>query len=281
MTTAIAWMRRHTVISYFLIAYAISWSIWIPMAVLGARVYAGSVWPNHIAGLFGPIIAAFIVSAVAHDRAGIVDLLHRLVRWRVAPKWYLVALSPLAFFVVASLVMTASGQGWPDVTELGEFSSLPVMAAPLMWLVLLVVTALPEEAGWRGFAVPELMNTRSLLSTGLIVGGLWALWHVPSMFVIETYRELGWAFLPGFFLGVVSGSVFLAWLYRASGGSVLIVALWHATYNLFSGTAAAHGPVAAVVTTGVMVWAALIVVVEVRKRLLARRLNPPVRPTVS
>ena len=94
----------------------------------------------------------------------------------------------------------ASGQGWPEVAELGEFSSLPVVAAPPMWP--------PEEAGWRGFAVPELLKTKSLLPTALVVGVLWALWHVPSMFVIETYRELGFAFLPGFFLGIVSGSIF-------------------------------------------------------------------------
>jgi membrane protease YdiL (CAAX protease family) len=140
-----------------------------------------------------------------------------------------------------------------------------------MWLAILALNAFPEEAGWRGFAVPELLQTRRLLSTGLLVGVFWALWHLPSLFFIETYRGLGTTFIPAFFLGVVSGSVFLAWLYSASGGSVLIVALWHATYNLFSGTAGAQGPVAAMVSTGVMAWAGLIVIAELRKWLLAKR----------
>lgn len=264
-------MRRHTVLSYFLIAYAFTWAIWIPMALAGARVYQGSAWPNHIPGLFGPMVAAFLVSALVAGRAGVVALLRRMVLWRIHLKWYAAALSPLAFFALAAAVMVAMGQGWPDLNELGRFSSLPVMIAPLMWLAMLVFNAFPEETGWRGFAVPELLKTRGLLSTAVIVGLLWALWHVPSMFVIENYRQLGLAFLPGFFPGIVAGSVFLAWLYRASGGSVFIVAVWHATYNLFSGTAAAHGLVAAMVSTGVMLWAVLIVIVEVRGWLRARR----------
>ncbi len=271
MTSAIAWARRHTVISYFVIAYAFSWAIWIPMALSGARVYQGSAWPNHIPGLFGPMVAAFIMSALLAGRTGVVDLLRRMVRWQVDLKWYLAALSPLAFFALAAIAMVAMGQGWPNLNELGKFSSLPVLVAPVMWLVMLVINAYPEETGWRGFAVPELLKTRSLLSTALIIGVLWALWHVPSMFVIENYRQLGLAFLPGFFPGIVAGSIFLAWLYRASGGSVFIVAVWHATYNLFSGTAAAHGLVAAMVSTGVMAWAIWIVIVETRNWLRARR----------
>ena len=271
MSTVAGLMRRHSVISYFLIAYAFSWAIWIPMAIDGARVYQGSVWPNHIPGLFGPMVSAFIMSAFLAGRAGVIDLLRRMFKWRVELRWYLAALSPLVFFGLAAVIMAVTGQGWPDFVELGKFSSLPVMIAPVMWVVMLLVNAYPEETGWRGFAVPQLLKTRSLLTTALVVGALWALWHVPSMFVIENYRELGLPFIPGFLLGIVAGSIFLAWLYRASGGSVFIVAVWHATYNLFSGTAAAHGLVAAMVSTGVMAWALVIVIVEIRKRLHGRR----------
>lgn len=266
-------MRRHTVISYFVIAYAFSWAIWIPMALANVRAYQGSPWPNHIPGLFGPLIAAFVMSAIVRGGPGVKDLLARMVRWRVAARWYLVALSPLAFFAVASIGMVATGRGWPDFSELGKFSSLPVVAAPVMWLLLLV-TAYAEETGWRGFAVPEMLKKRSLLTTAVVIGLLWFLWHIPSMFVIENYRQMGFAILPTFMLGIVAGSIFLAWLYRASGDSVLVVAVWHATYNLVSGTAAAHGLVAAVVSTAVMMWAVLIAIVELRKWRRARPLRP-------
>jgi len=276
MTQGIAVMRRHSVASYVVIAYAISWAIWIPMAFAGIRVYQGSAWPTHIPGLVGPAAAAFVMWAVVGGRPGVKDLLRRMVLWRVAPRWYLVALSPLAFFAAAAVAMDVSGQGWPDIAQLGTFSGLPAVAAPVMWLLLLLA-GYAEETGWRGFAVPQLLEKRSLLTTSLIVGVLWACWHVPSMFVIENYRELGINFVPGFFIGIVAGSVFLAWLYRAAGGSILIVSIWHASFNLVSGTAAAHGLVAAVVSTGVMAWATLIVVMEVRAWLRSRRSTERVR----
>jgi len=276
MKAVIALARRHPVGAYFALAFAISWGIWIPMALAGANVVQGSAWPTHIPGLFGPLIAAFVMSAVMAARVGVRDLVRRMFRWRVAVRWYLAALSPLAFYGGAIAVMAAAGQGWPDLGELGKFSGLPVLVAPLMWIVLLVA-AYGEETGWRGFAVPRMLNHRSLLATGSLIGVGWALWHIPSMFMIANYRELGLSLIPGFFLGILGGSILLTWLYRASGGSILIVALWHATYNLVSGTAAGQGVVAAAVSTGVMVWAVLIVVVEVRRWLLSRTMRAAVR----
>lgn len=269
MKTLLESARRHTVISFLVIAFAFSWAIWIPMALAGARVYQGQPWPNHIPGLFGPMVAAFVMSAIVAGRSGILDLLKRMFRWRVAPVWYVAALSPLAFFGLAAVARAATGQGWPDLAELGKFSSLPVVAVPVMFLFLLV-TAYAEETGWRGFAVPEMLKKRSLLTTAVVIGLFWVLWHVPSMFMIENYRQMGLAILPTFTLGIVSGSILLAWMYRGSGGSVFIVALWHASYNLVAGTAAAHGLVAAIVSTAVMVWAGVIVVVEVRRWLHGR-----------
>jgi membrane protease YdiL (CAAX protease family) len=220
--------------------------------------------------MFGPIAAGLIMSAAVAGTLGIRQLVRRMFQWRVAKRWYLVALSPLGFYGVAAVIGVAMGQGLPNLAQMGSFSGLPLVAAPLMWLLLLVA-AFAEEAGWRGFAVHEMLKKQSLLFTAVVIGLLWAMWHVPSMFIIESYRQMGVAILPIFTLGIVSGSILLAWLYRQSGGSVLLVAIWHGTYNLVSGTAAAHGLVAAVVSTGVMAWAAWIVVAEVRKGLRARR----------
>jgi uncharacterized protein len=264
MKTLLAWTRHHTLTSYFILAFGLSWAVWVPMALVGARVYQGQIWPNHIPGLFGPMVAAFIMSAIVAGGAGVRNLVRRMIRWRVAGKWYLIALSPLAFYAAAVVTLGVLGQGWPNVAEMGKFSSLPVVAFPVMGLLLLA-TGYAEETGWRGFAVPEMLKTRSLLSTAVVIGLLWTVWHVPSMFVIENYRQMGIVILPMFTVGIVSGSILLAWVYRGSGGSVLIVALWHGCYDLVSGTAAAHGVPAAIVSMAVVVWAVLIVVVEVRR----------------
>lgn len=262
--TLIGWMRDHAVTSFFVIAFALSWAVWIPMALAGARVAEGQVWPSHVPGLFGPLAAAVIMSAIMAGGGGVRDLARRMAQWRVAPQWYLIAVSPLAFYAIGVAIQGALGQGWPDLAQLGTFSGLPVVAAPVM-LLLLLVTGYAEETGWRGFAVQEMLKTRSFLWTAIVIGLLWALWHVPGMFVIQSYRQMGIPMIPMFTLGIVCGSILLTWVYRGSGGSIFIVALWHACYDLVSGTAAAQGLPAAIVTAGVMVWAVIIVVVEVHR----------------
>ena len=266
------WLRRHPVFGFFVVAYAIAWAVWIPMAVAGIRVHQGDAWPTHIPGLAGPFVAAFVMSAVLGGRRGVRDLLARMGRWRVSPKWYLVALSPLAFFALAAAALALIDRA-PDLRELMRFSGLPTVWPVVMW-ILLLGTGYLEETGWRGYAVPQLQGTRSMVSSAVIIGALWACWHVPSMFVIQNYRDLGVGFMPGFLIGIMAGSIFLTWLYDGSGGSVLIVAVWHATYNLVAGTAAAHGPVAAIVSTAVMVWAVVIVVTELRRTSV----HPPSAP---
>lgn len=74
----------------------------------------------------------------------------------------------------------------------------------------------------------------------------WALWHLPLFFVLV----------------IICGAVILTWVYNGTGGSVLLVALWHITYNMTSATEAAKGTVAAVVSTFVMVWAVALVLLE-------------------
>lgn len=262
-TTVTNWIRCHSVMSYFILAFSLSWAVWIPMALAGARVHEGQAWPTHVAGLFGPMAAALIMSAVVAGGPGVRDLLHRMARWRVARQWYLVAVSPLVLYAIAIVIPGVLGQGWPDLGQLGRFSGLPVVVFPVMWLLLLVTTY-GEEIGWRGFAAEEMLKTRSFLWTAVGIGLLWALWHVPSMLVIENYRQMGFVLLPMFTLGIVSGSILLTWLYRGSGGSVFMVAVWHASYNLVSGTAAAKGAPAALVSAAIMVWAVIIVIGQVR-----------------
>lgn len=259
-------IRRHPFAAFVLIAFGLSWAFWCSMAAMGMRVRQGVLLPTHVPGLFGPFVAAFVVTAVMGGRAGVRGLLSRMARWRVAPRWYVAALSPLLFFGAAAVALRLTGRGWPDPGELGRFSGLPAVGALAMW-ALLLVTAYAEETGWRGFAVPTLERDHGMLRTALIVGTVWALWHVPSLVVIQNYRDLGMKVLPGFLIGILAGSVFLTWLYDATK-SVLIVALWHATYNLVAGTAAAHGVVAAVVSMAVIVWAAAI---AMRQRRAGRR----------
>jgi deazaflavin-dependent oxidoreductase (nitroreductase family) len=160
--------------------------------------------------------------------------------------------------------MLAFGGGkTPTIEDLGRYSGLPELGLPLVALLAFLANGFGEEVGWRGFAQERLDRRMSVLRASLLVGLAWAVWHVPSFPIIETYRQMGLGVIPIFVFGLGSGAIVLGWLY-ASSGSILIVALFHLGLNMGSATIAGRGMPGALVTTGIMVWAALIVLVDVR-----------------
>ena len=251
------WTRAHPLSAFALLAYALSWSYWLPLVLTGQVVRRGSTI-TQFPGLLGPVIAAFIVTAVVDGRQGVRDLARRVVRWRVPWRWWLIAVgSPLALVAVALVVM-AIGPGLPDLRDFGRMAGLPEWGVLFVWLAFVVVNGLGEESGWRGYALPQLRRRHGMLTASLLLVPIWAGWHLPLFFLLQSYRDLGPVGVPGFLVGLGCGSVVLAWLYESAFSSVLIVAVWHGTYNLTVATAAGSGMVAAVVSTGVMVGAVVI-----------------------
>ena len=229
------------------------------MAVRGEVVAPGGSI-TQFPGLVGPLVAAVIVTAVARGGDGLRDLGARLVRWRVPVRWYLAAALPYLVFLGTLGVVVATGGEMPSLAELAEFSGLPAMAFPLVILLVLVFNGFGEEAGWRGFLTPELLVRRGLLTTSLIVAAAWFTWHIPMFWVVETYRNMGLAVVPMMGFGLVSGAIVLTWIYRGTGGSVLVFALWHLALNLGSATTAGRGLPGVVLWNFVLVWALLIVI---------------------
>jgi len=86
---------------FFALAYAWSWAWVIPFVVADRTVYQGRGWPTHFPSLIGPLVAAFVVTAWTTRRAGVLDLVRRMGRWRIGWRWWVAALSPVAYFVLA------------------------------------------------------------------------------------------------------------------------------------------------------------------------------------
>jgi membrane protease YdiL (CAAX protease family) len=254
---------------FFALAYALSWSWAFPLAAAHLVVFRGEGWPTHYPALFGPAIAAVVVTAWTMGRPGIRDLLARVARWRVPLRWWLVALSPAAFLGVALIAMAAAGKALPGVADFGRFSGIPAIGLVGV-LLLITVGALGEETGWRGYALPQLQRRFSPLTSSLIIAVLWFGWHLPQFFVIATYRDSSPVQYVGMLLGLTCGAVILTWLYNWSGGSILLVAVWHGLYNFVSGTQAATGMPAAVVSTLVMIQGVVLIILELRARRLGR-----------
>lgn len=257
---------------FFALAYALSWSWVIPLAAAQQVVRRGVGWPTHLPALLGPAVAAVVVTAWTMGRPGVRDLGARMARWLVPLRWWLAAVSPVVFLGLGLAAMAAAGQALPDLANFGRFSGTPAIGLAGV-LLLIFVGALGEETGWRGYALPQLQRRFSPLASSLILAGLWFGWHLPQFWVIATYRDLTPVQFVGMFLGLACGAVVLTWLYNRSGGSILLVAVWHALYNVVSATQAATGLLAAVVTTLIMIQGIALIALELRAR---RRGQPSV-----
>jgi membrane protease YdiL (CAAX protease family) len=266
-----AFVRRHRLGVFFVLAYVFSWAYWVPMAISGVIVVPGTGSPSHAPGLLGPALAALIVTAVADGRAGLRDLAHRMVRWRVGWRWYAAVAAPIVAFAAVASVIAVTGGQWPRPAELAEYSGLPAFGLPAVFVLALVVNGFGEETGWRGLALPQLQRRHGPLTASLLLSLGWAGWHLPLFWIIDSYRHFNVIVLPGFLIGLACGAIVLTWVYNGTGGSILMVALWHTCYNMTTATTAATGPLAAIVSALVIAWAAVLVAGDI----VARRRGGP------
>jgi len=254
--------RTHPLAAYVLLGYTLSWAYWVPLAVTGHVVRLGG-GISQFPGLLGPAVSAFVVTGIVDGRAGTRVLLSRVLRWRVPLRWWLFAVaSPLALAALAVAAQSLTG-GSVQLAGFGRMAGLPQWGGLFVWLML-ILGALSEETGWRGFLYPRLRRDRGWLRTSLLIVPIWATWHLPLFWLLQSYRDLGPVGVPGFVLGLACGSILLGWLFESAGYSVLIVAVWHGTFNLTTATDAANGAVAAFVSTGVSVAAIALVVMHRR-----------------
>jgi membrane protease YdiL (CAAX protease family) len=254
------WIRRSPLVAYFVITYAISWAIAIPLA---ARALGWLALPLpfalHYLIPFGPMLAAIIVTRTTKGPDGLRELYGRMTRWQVGAGWILLAiLAPVLVFAVAAFIAPLFGAVPTDFRDLGSVNFMPYLGAGA-WLLWFVTFGIGEETGWRGFALPRLQANRSALAATLILSIPWAVWHVPSLLYLGNLRSLG-IMLPGFFIGLILGGIVYTWLFNSTGGSVLMVALLHASMNFVTASRAGQGAMAAIVSTAFMVWGILVVI---------------------
>lgn len=243
------------ILAFVVLAYGASWAVWIPMAVHGTVVHAGSL-PSHFLGLAGPLIAALMLNLAAPSPEGDA-FFARLVRVPDAIGAWLLALAPL--LALAGLVLLAPWIGMAiNVAGLSRFSGLPQLPLSALFLIVLLLNGFGEEAGWRGYLLPRLQARLGAVRGVLAQAVLWIGWHAPLFWIVATYRGMGPAMLVfGFGLGLVLGAFVLAQVSAASGGSVFAAALWHTGYNFATATDGG-AIVQAGISAMVMVWGALL-----------------------
>lgn len=261
-----SWVATHPLVTYVALAYGLSWSSWLPMALSGARTRAGLGWPTHLPGLLGPAVAAVIVTALVSGRDGLRDLAGRSWRWRVPGRVYAVVAATAGLIALAPLSRAVAGETPPDVGDYFTYSGIGVLPGIVTMVIVVAVNGFGEEVGWRGFLAHSLLPRHGVVRTGLLVAPVWAMWHLPLFWVVANFVDLGVGGTVGWFIGLTAGSVLLTWLYEGSGRSIALVALWHSVFNLVTATDAGAGVPAAAASTLVMAAAVAIGIGDALKR---------------
>ncbi|WP_249066752.1 CPBP family intramembrane glutamic endopeptidase [Halalkalibaculum roseum] len=215
-------------------AYGISWLLWAP---LWLPAFGMDGWPilsfQHTLGAFGPMAAAFIVSAAFMGKQGVVALSSRLLLWRNRTHWIAIALlGPFVLYLLAvagGRIITGESI---SLESLGTTSEFPIRSLIGIFLYNIFTFGYGEETGWRGFALPRLQQYYSAFTSTLMLTFFWALWHLPLFFYRPGYTDMNPAEIAGWFFSLLTGALLLTWLYNSSKGSVLVVTVFHASVNV-------------------------------------------------
>jgi uncharacterized protein len=254
-------VRRYPVVAYFALTFLISWS--------GALAVAAPYLIRHqplsqMTGilmfpvmLVGPSIAGIVLTRMVDGRRGLRGLLSQLFRVSVAPRWYMVLLLPPA------LVLTV-------LLFLERFVS-PVYAPNRFFLGILfgIPAGFFEEIGWMGYAFPKMRSESNGLAPGILLGLLWAFWHVPVVNYLGTATPHGAYWLPFFLafgLAMTAMRVLIAWIY-SNTRSVLLAQLMHVSSTgslvVFSATRVTAAQEAMwYALYGTVLWVAVAIVVK-------------------
>lgn len=220
---------------YLLLAYALAWIIWIPVALTG-RDYQSSPLLVFLLllGTFGPGLAAIILTYREGGREGSREFWQRVFDFRrIRPVWVWVILLffPGLSLVVLTIYFFYSGS-LPGFDMFKQMILQPVgfLTIPILYLVQAAV----EELGWRGYMLDRLQAIWKPLVSALIIGIFHALWHLPLFWVVGTVQiTLGFDLDFWIFIGTgLAWSIYATWCYNHNRRSTLAVILLHAAYNL-------------------------------------------------
>jgi uncharacterized protein len=235
-----ALLARYPLGSFFVMTYAFTWLVWSPW-VLGQDgagllpiniSQTASGYLNATAILAGPTLSAFIMTVTTEGREGVRRLLGRLVLWRVGFRWYLFALIGVPLIMLVGTMVYS--MELPNLAALGGPSYLLGYLASFA-LVTVLGGPLLEEVGWRGFALPRMEPLHGPLLASLILGVLWALWHLPE-FLVPTWAASSGGILSIilFTLTTITFTIVITWVFNNTRASVLLAILVHTSIDAFT-----------------------------------------------
>ena len=275
-----AFVTRHQLSTFFVLALAASWLAWTPYVLSNSGLglwdltFPGGMIGGQLLGMLpgaylGPIGSAALVTGLVGGRAGLRAWVVGMWRWRASWRWYAGILIgvPATIIIATQAVggqMAAPSQAW-----------LFVLVAYVPGLILqMITTGLAEEPGWRDFALPRLQRKVGPLGSAFVLGPIWALWHMP-LFLTDWagWPDVRWYAPLVFAAFCVTFGIVMTWVFNRTGQSLPLAMLLHTSVNnyasvasteLFPGVDADRFQLAVLLAAGI---GAAIVIVATRGRL--------------
>jgi membrane protease YdiL (CAAX protease family) len=228
--------RRDGLAAFFVLVFGYTWGIAALYALFPGAVgtvsssltnASRSMFSNPllISAVSSPTLAALIVASFL-GRASIVGLIKRLLNWRIAWYWYVAATAGIAALALVARIASFFAFG----LALPQFSAAQLSA--LATASVLDPGPLGEELGWRGFALPRLLERYNGLMAALVLGTAWGVWHLPAFFIsgMPQSQQPIWTFM----IIAISTTVLMTWVLNKARGSVLPAILIHWSINQFA-----------------------------------------------
>ncbi len=215
-------IQKYPVSCYFIMAFTISWLG--AFIVVAPKLLSGQPIPKMDGILMfpvmiiGPAVAGITLTAVTDGKTGIRNLRSRMVKWKVSVKWYLIALLiPPCLIIIVLLFLKnfVSAAFTPNLFPFGILFGVPA--------------GFFEEIGWTGYAIPKMLREQSVIKTGIFLGFIWGLWHLPVIDFLGAASPHGQYWLPfaaSFILAMIAVRVIIVWVY-SNTSSILLAQFIH------------------------------------------------------
>ncbi len=255
-------------ITYFGLAYLISWTVWLP---LYGHIFGLTNLPiipfNHAIGGLGPLTASFLITSIFSKTNGVKKLLSKC--FQIKPLIYLaIALfSPFVLAFIASLTSHFINNTPINISGLLTTKEFPQWNLLTFFFYNLLFFGIGEEVGWRGFALPRLLNKYNALTASIVLTLFWALWHLPLFLYRPGYTTMEWTGISGWVFSLLTGSILLTWLYNSSRASILICAVFHTTIDIVFTADIANKNIVTYMGFLITVWGILTIIIFKPKKL--------------
>ncbi len=241
MKKTISILTKNPIVYFFLLSFLISWILWVPLLYghfkFGWTNWEGNPWTNYktllgILGSLGPAISAIIMTYLIDGNNGVKVLFKKVIQWRENILWWIIGFY-LWWIICSLLAIVFNLKPLQDITLGFVFSLINIPAMIFVIQLPLLIGMFGEELGWRGFALPKLLDKYDPIVSSIILALPWIFWHTP-LAVFQDWRGNMPIenFLLNYILLIFPLTLIFTWFFQKTKGSVLLVIIFHKSFNL-------------------------------------------------